>query len=1373
MKQKANLKKKIVPSLLTVSILCALYSTDALAVSINGKNQTDLNLTQNGAGQYIIDYDALENNAKSHKFVIAQGDKVIITKHRNAGSLISEIKKAKGDLTKIRDALAKYSVVGVVGGEGQLDVGLTGVLDALNNEDLQEVLHWGGIDVNSITGITNKIIAIDTANNNHAVYNEGTDITIGDENNSTVAIGVVSGDLSFNTGLVPKGTILPNFASDKGEPTSIERSGDAVLNINNGNVFGGIGGSAAISVGNIEASFDPGDSASSNPDAQGIFSLNGETYVTLKGDVKTTIGTNANAAGIFNGGMAMAVGGIAESTIVGSTNLAVKSSVELDTAINGLTVGLSGGGAALTTIGGTAISTVKGSTNIDITDGFSAGIIGGGTAGAFDATGGVEAIAGPLNNLGIFSHIGDEIGHDDGTADTTIKSLINVKVDNAIEGGKATAKTGNTNIDLNGNTTALGVVGSGMAIASHTYTWKNDGTNTDEQHEKYDSYGSSIAVSETGKSIINVNLNGQSDNLWQSAMALAEAVSSGKTTDEIVNSLDGFKEAGAVIGLTGGGVAIAHGSPSSNFDRSGKNGSFATVTTAGSEINLNSGYATGVFGGSLALTDNNAYAKASMTDTIDINVNDDMKVVGLFGNGLAYFTGSSQGGTKGLTGLAEVSAQDININVAGGTVDGIVGGGLAIDDSQANTTNAKVTSNNVTVNVSGGEVNVLQFDPLVSAAAAVDRITGNTADDPNWSKYVSAVKAAAENIAIAAGGVAVGGGAQAEVAEAEINISGGTVKNDIIAGGISVYGYADSKDQVSHVGKSTINLDGGVVEGNIYAGGVSVNTPNAKGYDKAEAVVDTAIINWNGTDIKGALIGSGYKVTDDNSTKSFDELPETASTLNISGENTLSPLENESKIRDFDNINVKAGSVTKISGLTAGNTVALIDAQDTDVVVEDGAKLDLAGIEPVDSDAKYLIASNTDDKDNFWNNDALVYDRTESYANAVNAKHKYNITYKQLSALTEKEQQNATNELVDTLGPSAGSIRALAEEVITNGDNINKGAKNFFKDTTSQGQNLSSAMMLIGEAAGVTSNTIAIAGNMADNSVLRLSFTQDDVTGDPRVNENGAVWVKYFHNSRDLDGVDTSLGSFDSDSDFDGVTVGLDIMQYNNMQAGIAFSYGKGDSDGMGIENDFDMWGVNLYGNYKTDYLNFIADIGYSESDNELDGHVLGKKVEADRDVSIITAGLRAETIYTLNNVQFVPYTGIRYYNINPDDYTSKYDGQNAFKYDSDRLNVWTLPLGTSVRGEFAFDNGLKVTPQAEVAYIFAFGDTDDNDVDVSMGTAAASSLKYSVMDDGSFLGNLGLEIGYNSFNFGLGYSYQKGSDAEANNWYVNAEYSF
>ena len=60
MKQKANLKKKIVPSLLTVSILCALYSTNALAVSING--HTDFKDTN---GNYIITDDELINNAGS------------------------------------------------------------------------------------------------------------------------------------------------------------------------------------------------------------------------------------------------------------------------------------------------------------------------------------------------------------------------------------------------------------------------------------------------------------------------------------------------------------------------------------------------------------------------------------------------------------------------------------------------------------------------------------------------------------------------------------------------------------------------------------------------------------------------------------------------------------------------------------------------------------------------------------------------------------------------------------------------------------------------------------------------------------------------------------------------------------------------------------------------------------------------------------------------------------------------------------------------------------------------------------------------------------------------------------------------------------
>ena len=125
MKQKANLKKKIVPSLLTVSILCALYSTDALAVSINGK--TDF--TPNESGQYIIGNSELEA-AKSHKFVIAQGDNVVIVKPGYVPSLISGIKD-NPSLDSIRQALTDQAVVGVIGGEGRLDSGLKGTLGSI------------------------------------------------------------------------------------------------------------------------------------------------------------------------------------------------------------------------------------------------------------------------------------------------------------------------------------------------------------------------------------------------------------------------------------------------------------------------------------------------------------------------------------------------------------------------------------------------------------------------------------------------------------------------------------------------------------------------------------------------------------------------------------------------------------------------------------------------------------------------------------------------------------------------------------------------------------------------------------------------------------------------------------------------------------------------------------------------------------------------------------------------------------------------------------------------------------------------------------------------------------------------------------------
>ena len=136
--------------------------------------------------------------------------------------------------------------------------------------------------------------------------------------------------------------------------------------------------------------------------------------------------------------------------------------------------------------------------------------------------------------------------------------------------------------------------------------------------------------------------------------------------------------------------------------------------------------------------------------------------------------------------------------------------------------------------------------------------------------------------------------------------------------------------------------------------------------------------------------------------------------------------------------------------------------------------------------------------------------------------------------------------------------------------------------------------MLFGEAAGVTSNSISMATDFADNAALRLSFTQDKVTGEDKVAEEGGIWAKYIHNTHEVNGADSNMGGLSSSNDYDGVMVGAELAKKGDYQYGIAFAYGDGDGSGMGVENDFDTWGVNLYSNLKKDDVNIIADLGYS-----------------------------------------------------------------------------------------------------------------------------------------------------------------------------------
>lgn len=770
--------------------------------------------------------------------------------------------------------------------------------------------------------------------------------------------------------------------------------------------------------------------------------------------------------------------------------------------------------------------------------------------------------------------------------------------------------------------------------------------------------------------------------------------------------------------------------------------------TAGADINLMSGTADSVYGGGGAVANNWANASAEMTDTVNIHI-DGATVNGVFGNGMAFGTGSSNSGDNKLSGQAVVAAGDTNINVQSGTVSGVIGGGIAIDDTQADATNAVVkTTGTASINVNGGSISKLP--------------------NSGWFAAYKGIADAAGDAAIAVGGVAVLGGAVADVANAVVNINGGTVKGNIYGGGIAAYGWNGVGG--SHVGTSTINLNGGKVDGDVYAGGAASSTDLAQGknYTYATATVDNAVINLAGTEVTGILYGVGTvdgKVNGETSTASSTVKN---STLNLIGTNKLGLTKNsESKIQSFDAVNFKAGSETVVTD--ANESTALIDGKGvTKVTVEDGARLNLTKLTAT-AGTTYQIAADTAAESKFWNENGLVYDRTSVYATTDDSDNGFKVTYE---AITGTNAEKAANSMAAALG--ARSLLGMFREGMSNNWEGFGAAQTYLQDwSKAEDPTAGQKGMLIGEDAAVTGNTVSIARDMANNVMHRLSFTDDYVQDAGWVNENGGIWAKYIHRTYDTDAMGSSMGGIHSSTDYDGVIVGMDFGKSGKFQSGVAFHYGSGDGHGLVSRNDYDAWGITMYGSMKDEAAgtNLMADIGWMTSDNDIDGTVDGKSMSADRDVDAWTIGLRGEKEYAFGRNQLVPYVGLRYMSVNPGRYTAYYNGQAIFNYDADNQNLWMLPIGVSFRNETVTAGGWRITPKVDLSYIWAFGDTD-TDMTVNAGRAS-STLYYDVMDDSSWLASLGVEASKDVWSFGVGYGYQKGDDEKNRTWFVNASYAF
>lgn len=309
--------------------------------------------------------------------------------------------------------------------------------------------------------------------------------------------------------------------------------------------------------------------------------------------------------------------------------------------------------------------------------------------------------------------------------------------------------------------------------------------------------------------------------------------------------------------------------------------------------------------------------------------------------------------------------------------------------------------------------------------------------------------------------------------------------------------------------------------------------------------------------------------------------------------------------------------------------------------------------------------------------------------------------------------------------------------------------------TDAQANNALEHVAAIAEMAGVTHGTYGFAqdfsGMIADHK-----------------GEGSGIWANYLRQDKKVDGFQVAGRKAKYDVKYNGFLIGSDLISDENSRTGIAFAYADGshtEKDGVTGKNDTKYYGGDVYHHFTAGGIQYKADIGFIKSDNDLEQTQLGTTIKGSVNGNAFFAGIRAEKEIALGASSLTPYAGLRYYRIHTGDFTDSL----GMKHETENANLWNLPVGVEFRHEVK-NGSWSLTPVAEIGYNFAMGDKDTKET-VSLGNAA-DTFSFDI-GESAFLARLGVEAENSTWTLGGGYRYQKGSDTQSNQWYIQAGYRF
>lgn len=327
---------------------------------------------------------------------------------------------------------------------------------------------------------------------------------------------------------------------------------------------------------------------------------------------------------------------------------------------------------------------------------------------------------------------------------------------------------------------------------------------------------------------------------------------------------------------------------------------------------------------------------------------------------------------------------------------------------------------------------------------------------------------------------------------------------------------------------------------------------------------------------------------------------------------------------------------------------------------------------------------------------------------------------------------------------------------------------------------------LMAVAAGVQSSTVQVSDSVNRALQDHLSLTNTvNQKGAPSLHREGAdLWVNLLYQNSDSSGIRAGSFNADHENNFGGIIVGSDYTWKDagngSFRVGGALNFGTGEGKSRGdfnyTKNDYDSYGLSLYGGWNNSNTNIIVDVGYLKVDNELKQNgsaALGGDMKADVDTKVWTVGVKGEYQFKTDALDITPHAGIRYLNVKADAFDTRNNLGTVFHTDGDTRDIWQIPIGVTLSRDYVASNGWTVKPKFDISIIPAAGDKNAKTTVNVPGVGTSDSISTEVMDSTSWSGTLGLDMQKGNTSFGVKVGYQKSDDAKSRGAMVNVNHQF